>query len=261
MSAFSKHHAAHGASAEAHGDMRFSIVIPVLNEQDNILPLLAEIEVLAAPPEEVLVVDDGSTDATPERLQQALMQYPRLRVLRHGRRLGQSAGIRSGVQAARSPWVVTMDGDGQNDPADVARLVDAARVDRAPRLGLVAGLRQVRRDSWSRRAASRIANRARNAVLRDGCPDTGCSLKLFARDAYLALPFFSGQHRFLPALFLAAGYRAVYVPVSHRPRRSGTTKYANLPRAAQGIVDMLGVLWLRRRTPAEGVVEEIAPKA
>lgn len=248
------------APASSAATIRYSIVIPVYNEQDNVLPLLAEIAALPTPrPDEAIVVDDGSGDATAQRLKEALALHPWLRVLRHGRRLGQSAAVRSGVAAARSAWIVTMDGDGQNDPRDIPRLIDAALADGGADLGLVGGLRQKRRDSWSRRAASRIGNGVRNAVLRDRCPDTGCSLKLFRREAFLALPFFTALHRFLPALFLAAGYRAAYVPVSHRPRRSGRTKYANLPRAAQGVFDLIGVVWLRRRMAKAAAVEEIAP--
>ncbi|MBX6323237.1 MAG: glycosyltransferase family 2 protein [Rhodospirillaceae bacterium] len=238
--------------------MRFSVVVPVYNEQDNVLPLAAEMAALAGLGiEEILLVDDGSTDATPRRLREAQHRHPGLRVLRHGARRGQSAAIRSGVQAARAPWVATLDGDGQNDPRDLALLVEAACGPRAgDGLALVAGLRRVRRDPWTKRAASRLANAVRNALLHDGCPDTGCGLKLFRRDAFLALPFFAGMHRFLPALFQMHGHRVLYVPVSHRPRLSGRSKYANLPRALVGLVDLLGVWWLRRRTPAPVPVEE-----
>jgi dolichol-phosphate mannosyltransferase len=241
--------------------LRFSIVVPVFNEQDNVLPLLGEIAAVGGvPAEEILFVDDGSEDATPRRLREAQHEHPSLRVLRHGSRRGQSAAIRSGVQAARAPWIVTLDGDGQNDPRDLLLLVAGAAERAGADLGLVAGLRRVRRDSWSKRVGSRLANRVRNALLRDGCPDTGCSLKLFRRDAFLALPYFAGMHRFLPALFQIHGWRVAYVSVSHRPRHTGTTKYANLPRALVGTFDLLGVWWLRRRTPpAVGVEEESGP--
>ena len=237
--------------------LRFSIVVPVFNEQDNVLPLLDEIAALPGhAPQEVLFVDDGSTDATPRRLREAQHHHTGLRVLRHAARRGQSAAIRSGVRAARSAWIVTLDGDGQNDPRDLALLVDAAATRSAAGLALVAGLRRERRDSWSKRAGSRLANAVRDALLKDGCPDTGCSLKLFRRDAFLALPYFAGMHRFLPALFQIHGHAVAYVAVSHRPRRSGRTKYANLPRALVGIVDLLGVWWLRRRTPPAAAVDE-----
>jgi dolichol-phosphate mannosyltransferase len=237
--------------------LRFSIVVPVFNEQDNVLPLLEEIAALAGPaPEAIVFVDDASDDATARRLREAQHQHPALRVLRHEARRGQSAAIRSGVLSARSPWIITLDGDGQNDPRDLLLLVEAAAAAAGADLGLIAGLRRVRRDSWSKRAGSRLANGLRNALLRDGCPDTGCSLKLFRRDAFLLLPYFAGMHRFLPALFQIHGWRVSYVPVSHRPRRTGRTKYANLPRALVGIFDLLGVWWLRRRTPRAVIVDE-----
>lgn len=238
--------------------IRFSLVIPVFNEQDNVLPLLAEIAGLAAGrPDETIVVDDGSSDGTPQALSKALQQHSWLRVLRHSRRVGKSAAIRTGVRAARNSWIVTIDGDCQNDPRDIAKLLEAATSDGGADLGLVGGLRQERHDTWSRRAASRIGNAVRNAILRDRCPDTGCGLKLFRRDVFLALPFFSGLHRFLPALVQIGGHRAIYVPISHRPRLSGQSKYGNLTRAFRGTFDLLGVLWLRLRTPPRATVEEI----
>lgn len=247
--------------------VRLSIVIPVFNEADNVLPLLDEVAAAVAGlgPAEVVFVDDGSDDATVERLQSRLnggaFKPPaepgdglRLRVVRHLRRSGQSAAVWTGVKAALGPWIATLDGDGQNDPADIPSLlsvVDSGCAKDQPGVGpaLVGGVRARRRDTLSKRLASRCANRLRQALLRDGAVDTGCGLKLFRRDAFLELPFFGAMHRFLPALFLMHGHRVTYVPVNHRPRRQGVSKYGNLRRALIGLVDLLGVFWLKCRTP------------
>jgi dolichol-phosphate mannosyltransferase len=225
-----------------------SIVVPVHDEAENVAPLVAEILALGAAIElvEIVFVDDGSTDDTAARLAALRRGEPRLRLLRHGRRAGQSAAIRNGVRAARAPWIVTLDGDGQNDPADIPGLIAAAAG--APRLpALVGGLRIRRHDRWSRRVASRIANGVRGWLLGDRCPDTGCSLKLFRRDRFLELPFFDGIHRFLPALFALSGDPVLYRPVGHRPRRHGRTKYGTWRRGLIGVVDLLGVRWLQSR--------------
>jgi len=227
-----------------------SVVIPVLDEAGSVVDLLREVEAALCAqgrPYEILVVDDGSRDATPERLRDLLERggLP-LRVLRHRERLGQSAALRSGIAAARAVWVATLDGDGQDDPAEVARLL-AARDREGGALRLVCGWRRPRRDSWRRRVASRVANAVRRAVLADGTPDTGCGLRLVHRATYLELPFFDHQHRFLPALVRAAGGRVVSVEVRHRPRTRGRSKYAHGGRLAAGLVDLVGVLWLRRR--------------
>jgi dolichol-phosphate mannosyltransferase len=245
-------------AAEAAARPRFSVVIPVLNEAENVLPLLDELTASLgdAGDYEIVFVDDGSTDDTAARLQAAMPGHPGLRLLRHGRRHGQSAALRTGVAAAHGTWIVTLDGDGQNDPADIRTLLDIAwqregqREGQAegPCLALVAGLRLKRRDSAARRLATRIANAVRQAALRDGCPDSGCSLKVFRRDAYLGLPYFGAMHRFLPALFLIHGHQVTYRPVNHRPRLRGTTKYKNFRRGLVGVVDLLGVIWLKRRT-------------
>lgn len=227
-----------------------SIVVPVRNEQDNILPLVAEIH--AALEHrcrfEVLYVDDGSTDGTAMVLAEALTTYPRLRVLAHGRSCGQSAALWTGVRAARAPWVATLDGDGQNDPADLPRLL-AARDDpqRPPNLQLVTGRRAVRRDRWAKRVSSRIANAVRSRLLHDATPDTGCGLKLALRSAYLDLPFFDHMHRFLPALVQRNGGATLSVDVNHRPRSRGRSNYGVQDRLWVGIVDLFGVMWLRRR--------------
>lgn len=230
-----------------------SVVIPVFNEEDNVLPLLEEIEraLTGHTVFEVVFVDDGSSDATTARLAPAVAAG-RARLLRHLRRSGQSAAVRSGVKAARAGWVATLDGDGQNDPADIPALLAAASGPDAPRL--VGGLRATRRDTWSKRAASRAANAIRQSLLRDGCTDTGCGLKLFRRDAFLDLPFFGAMHRFLPALFKAHGHAVAYVAVGHRPRRRGASKYTNLRRGLIGVIDLLGVYWLARRTVLSPII-------
>ncbi|MDH3527358.1 MAG: glycosyltransferase family 2 protein [Gammaproteobacteria bacterium] len=230
--------------------MDLSIVIPVFNEAASISPLVDEIAaVLGGQADyEIIVVDDGSTDATAERLGACRQQQPRLRVLQHPQRSGQSAAIASGVNAARAPWIVTLDGDGQNDPADIPGLYTAATaVDAPATLWLIAGWRQRRRDSWLKRISSRIANGVRRRLLRDHTPDSGCGLRLFRRDVFLALPQFDHMHRFLPALVLRAGGQVRSLAVNHRPRRSGTSKYGVHNRLWVGLVDLLGVRWLQRR--------------
>ena len=226
-----------------------SVVVPARNEDGNLRPLLDEIVValrgvLAF---EIVVVDDASTDGSLARLQAARADIPELRVLAHDRQAGQSAAIRAGVKAARAPWVATLDGDGQNDPADLPKLL-AARDTGDPGVKLYAGWRVNRRDSGSRRWASRWANAIRARMLRDDTPDTGCGTKLFERAAFLDLPYFDHMHRYLPALMQRAGWRTVSVPVNHRARGSGASKYTNLGRALVGIRDLMGVAWLIRRS-------------
>ena len=239
--------------------VRLSVVVPVYNEADNVLPLLAEIRTaLAGRSFEVIFVDDHSDDDTAARLLPVL--GPDLRLIRHRSRAGQSAAIRTGVMAARGEWIATLDGDGQNDPADLPRLLAVAWAEGGPEL--VGGLRLKRRDSWSKRVATKIGNGIRQAVLRDGGPDTGCGIKVFRRDIFLGLPYFAAMHRFLPALFGIHGARAEYVPVNHRPRQRGVSKYGNLGRALVGIFDLLGVVWLGRRTRLPGkTTEELGPEA
>jgi dolichol-phosphate mannosyltransferase len=239
-----------------------AIVVPVHNEAENIDPLLAEIR-RAVDTErvcEVIYVDDGSTDGTPCRLASAARAFPGLRVIRHARRSGQSAALWTGVRAARASWVVTLDGDGQNDPADIPRLTGVLdSPSRPPNLWLVAGIRATRRDRWLRRAASRIANAVRSRVLGDHVSDTGCGLKLLHREAFLSLPYFDHMHRFLPALVLRGGGAVVTVPVGHRGRRRGRSKYGVLDRLGVGLVDLLGVLWLKRRMSLPAVNEGEGP--
>lgn len=233
------------------------MVVTVYNEEESIAQVCDELIVALQPvqPFEIIVVDDGSTDAT-SRLVDALRQrFHCLRLMRHERRCGKSAALLTGISAARAPWIATMDGDGQNDPADIVPMLQSAWAskDVAP---LVAGIRVRRYDSFSRRIATRVANGLRQAALSDNCPDTGCGLKVFRRDDFLRLPMFEGVHRFLPALFQAYGHPLICHSVTHRPRLSGQSKYSNLGRAMVGIRDVLGVMWLRNRTHLPGKVTE-----
>ena len=236
-----------------------SVVVPVLNEQDNIEALLAEIEAAAArvPISEVVYVDDGSTDQTPVVLRAMRSRYKSLRAIRHDRRCGQSAALWTGIKAAGNELIVTLDGDGQNDPADIVAVYEHYRkhAELSPRL-MVAGERQKRQDVLARRMASRFANGLRSALLHDETRDTGCSLKMFRRRDYMNLPYFDHMHRFLPALMMRDNVRVMHVGVSHRPRRHGVSKYGNLSRALVGISDLFGVLWLQQRPHADPQVTE-----
>ncbi len=238
--------------------MDLSIVIPVRNEAANIAPLVAEIRAAleAKLDYEIVYVDDGSTDATAAEIKTLKRGFPRLRLLRHAARAGQSAAIRSGVKAARSAWIATLDGDGQNDPADIPRLWEIARQTTETEKLLIAGFRHKRRDSTVKRLASRIANAVRASLLGDGTPDTGCGLKLFRRELYLDLPFFDHNHRFLPALVLRQGGRVSSVEVNHRPRERGISNYRVFDRLWVGITDLAGVLWLKRRASNPEIAEE-----
>ena len=233
-----------------------SVVVPVFNEEDNVAPLVAEI--VAALRDmvdfEIVYVDDDSKDGTLARLRALKVEVPELRVVHHLRQSGQSTAIRNGVKAARGEWIATLDGDGQNDPADIPKLL--AERDRAdPAIKLFAGWRVDRKDSGSKRWASKIANAIRSRMLRDATPDTGCGIKLFEREAFLDLPYFDHMHRYLPALMQRAGHRALSVPVGHRHRASGVSKYNNLNRALVGISDLRGVAWLIRRAKVTAVEE------
>lgn len=225
-----------------------SIVIPVFNESGAIEPLLREIaDSMSGFSYEILVVDDGSRDDTRNILKHLLQkQFPHLRVLRHDRNYGQSAAIDTGIHAARGRWVATLDGDGQNEPADIHRLLQVR--DGAETVQLICGLRRKRRDSLLKRLSSRLANAVRARILADATPDTGCGLKLIHRETYLSLPRFNHMHRFLPALILRAGGCVVSIEVGHRARHSGISKYGIHNRLWVGIVDLLGVAWLQRRS-------------
>ncbi|HEX2842186.1 glycosyltransferase family 2 protein [Hyphomicrobium sp.] len=231
-------------------DNSISVVIPALNEAGNIGLLVRETVscIPAFALREIVVVDDGSDDATPDELRALASEIPKLRYVRHQQRAGQSAAVRTGVRTATAPIIATMDGDGQNDPRDIAALV--SRLDQADRgkVALAGGVRTTRRAESSKRVASKFANWLRDAILDDHCPDTGCGIKAFRREVFLDLPYYSGMHRYLPALFQAYGYEAVYHPVNDRPRRAGQSKYTNLGRALIGIYDLIGVRWLIRRT-------------
>jgi dolichol-phosphate mannosyltransferase len=236
-----------------------SIVVPVRNEAGNIEPLLGEIAAACAPlgPFEVVYVDDGSSDDTALRLRQAMAQRPWLVVLRQSPSCGQSAALRSGVRRARAPLIVTIDGDGQNDPAYIPALVGALEA-AGPGAGLAAGQRLGRKDTGFKRLQSRIANGVRRSVLKDGTRDTGCGLKAVRRDVYLALPYFDALHRFMPALVKREGYEVVLVDVVDRPRLTGVSNYGFLDRLFVGIQDLAGVAWLIRRRRRRPVVVEVA---
>ena len=229
-------------------ELALSVVVPIYNEQDNVEPLCRQIQesldgVISF---EIVLVDDGSTDATASVFASIESQYTGCQLLVHPRNCGQSAGLCTGIAAATGELIVTLDGDLQNDPADIPKLLEA--------LGqagdghwLIAGNRAKRNDSWFRRLSSRVANKVRNALLHDHCPDTGCSLKLFRRDDYLLLPQFDHMHRFLPALFAREGVAIINVPVNHRPRIAGVSKYGLGNRLWVGIIDLIGVRWILKR--------------
>ena len=241
--------------------MQLSVIIPVRNEAENILPLLAEIHATLAGREfEVVYVDDGSTDATSKVLTDAQARYPRLRVLAHAESCGQSAALITGFRAARGEWIVTLDGDGQNDPADIPKLLAVRDGSGRPaNLQLVAGYRKKRQDTWLKRFSSRVANGVRSRLLGDATPDTGCGLKLILRSAVLELPVFDHMHRFLPALIQRNGGATLSVEVNHRPRTRGTSNYGMFDRLWVGIVDLFGVMWLQRRVRRPRVSERARP--
>jgi len=240
--------------------MDLSVVIPVKNEAQNIEPLVNEITAAldGLTAYEVLYVDDGSEDGTAGEVMRFAAAVPNLRLLRHVRSCGQSAAILTGVMAARGGWIATLDGDGQNDPADIPRLWRLACAAPSNPPVLIAGHREKRQDSWSKRAASRIANAIRAKLLGDATPDTGCGLKLFPRALFLELPAFDHMHRFLPALVLRAGGVVRSVPVNHRPRRGGVSKYGVFDRLGVGIVDLFGVWWLQRRIARPHLIGEVS---
>jgi len=222
-----------------------SVIVPVKNEQDNVTSLIAEINsALQGVVHEIIYVDDGSTDATYATLVNLKKQYKQLRVVQHVNSCGQSTAVRTGVKHAKYAWVATLDGDGQNDPADIPKLMLAV----TDGVELAGGNRRAsRRDTWVKRMSSVIANTVRSKMLKDDTPDTGCGLKLFSREAFLDLPYFDHMHRFLPALIKRRGGKIVSVPVSHRNREHGKSNYGTIDRLLVGIVDLFGVAWLQRR--------------
>lgn len=233
---------------------QISVVVPVRNEQDNVSGLILEIHTAlnGVIEHEIIYIDDGSTDNTFSRLKQLQSQYPQLRIVRHKQSCGQSTAVRSGVKAAHYDWVATLDGDGQNDPADIPKLLAAL----AQGVELVGGNRRAsRRDTWIKRISSVVANGVRSRMLHDDTPDTGCGLKLFSRQAFLDLPYFDHMHRFLPALIKRRGGLIVSVPVSHRNREHGKSNYGTLDRLRVGIVDLFGVAWLQRRAKIPTVMD------
>jgi dolichol-phosphate mannosyltransferase len=230
--------------------MDLSVVIPVHNEEKSIGDLINEITIALSGryQHEIIVVDDGSTDNTLEVLLKIKKKLPSLRVVKHLTNSGQSTAIRTGIQHAKSTWIATLDGDGQNDPADIPSLYNELinNRDSDPWL-VVAGYRKKRKDTWLKRISSRYANGIRDKLLQDGTPDTGCGLKVFSRDSFLELPYFDHMHRYIPALFQRQGGRVVSVEVNHRHRMQGVSKYGFHNRLWVGVVDILGVRWLQRR--------------
>ncbi|MDR3511866.1 MAG: glycosyltransferase [Caulobacteraceae bacterium] len=233
-------------------DPDFSVVTPVFNEEGAVAGLAREIaaafEGLAY---EMIFIDDASRDGTRAALVALKAELPALRVIGHARNAGQSRAIRTGVLAARGAIVVTLDGDGQNDPADAPRLAQRL-MDAPPGLGLIGGERTKRRDTLAKRVASRMANAVRGRLLGDGAADSGCGLKAIRREVYLRLPFFDHQHRFMPALVIREGFEAAFEPVGHRPRETGASKYTNLGRLWASVWDLMGVVWLRARARHPG---------
>lgn len=236
-----------------------SVVVPVLDEEDNVVPLLEEIvEALGGEAFEVLFVDDASTDATWQRLTQAKANHSTLRCLRHNLNCGQSSAVRTGVHYAQGDLIVVLDGDGQNDPADIPNLLRQMRdADAGERLGMVAGERRRRRDSFLKRLASRVGNMLRRGLVGDKASDAGCGLKVFHRQIFLELPYFDHMHRFMSALMLRHGYRVKYVKVNHRHRQFGTSKYGVIDRLLVSVADIQGIRWLSRRCRLPDNVDEI----
>ncbi|MEJ0026433.1 MAG: glycosyltransferase family 2 protein [Rhizomicrobium sp.] len=235
-----------------------SVVVPVKDEAENVGPLAREIAAAVTGEDaEIIFVDDGSTDGTGAALKALKDEIPSLRVIQHGRNLGQSRGIRTGVRAARSDVIVTLDGDGQNDPADIPKLLAVLRGPDAGNIGVVSGVRARRKDTFSRRFASRLGNAIRSRLLDDGAIDTGCGLKVFRREAFLALPYFDHIHRFIITLMIREGYDVRFAEVNHRPRTHGRSKYTNFGRLLVSVNDILGVRWLQRRFRANAESREI----
>lgn len=230
--------------------MKISVVIPVHNEEENVLPLANEIrETLNSKMDyELIFVDDGSTDQTPARLNRMKNSMVNFHFIRHGSCCGQSTALSTGIRRAQHPVIVTLDGDGQNDPKDIHHLLNIYEKEhRKETPALITGFRYMRQDTGWRKISSKIANTVRAGLLKDDTPDTGCGLKVFPRELFLAFPYFDHMHRFLPALAKRAGGRVVSVKVNHRPRTRGISHYGTLDRLLVGIVDLFGVMWLLKR--------------
>lgn len=238
--------------------IQISVVIPARNEAENIITLVEDIDraLTAVGDFEIIVVDDASTDDSVAVLRNRAQSMPSLRVLTHDRSGGQSAAVHSGVLVARGAVICTLDGDGQNPAEELPHLLAPILGDATGRIGLVAGQRVARQDSWSKKAASKFANGLRGWMLQDGTRDTGCGLKAFRREAFLALPYFNHMHRYLPALFARDGWAIAHVDVSHRARGAGRSNYSNLQRAVVGAVDLIGVAWLLRRRKISTVLPD-----
>lgn len=233
-----------------------SVVVPVHNEQGAAAPLAREIAAaFSGRSYEMVFVDDASRDQTLAELRTLMTELPTLRVLSHATNAGQSRAVRTGVMAARAPIVVTLDGDGQNPPADAPRLADLLAASPAT-VGLVGGVRSKRQDSEAKRRASRWANRIRRKLLSDDADDTGCGLKAFRRDIFLRLPYFDHIHRYLPALMIREGYQNLYLDVDHRHRETGQSKYTNWGRLMASVSDLMGVVWLKSRSRHPGSISE-----
>lgn len=233
-----------------------SVIAPMYNEAGGAGVLVDEIAAaLSGVDHEIIIVDDASTDETVNTLKEAGARHRQLRILRHEKNAGQSRAVRTGVLAARAPVIATLDGDGQNNPADIPALYKQL-MDADGRVAMVAGERLGRQDSAAKKIASRAANGIRRWLLNDGAADTGCGLKVFRRDAFLRLPYFDHLHRYLPALMAREGYQVAFAPVSHRARAHGSSKYTNFGRALVAVRDMMGVMWLNARARQPGRIEE-----
>ena len=240
-------------------NVEISVVVPVFNEEENAGPLIEEIATAMKDHNyEMVFVDDCSTDTTLAVLKELKKKNKNLRVLHHNQNAGQSRGVRSGVMAATGIYVATLDGDGQNDPADIPALFKKiTRKDAPQNLALVGGRRAKRKDTWAKRIGSRFGNGVRKWLLKDEADDTGCGLKVFSREAFLRLPYFDHIHRYIPALMLREGYAIEFEDVGHRNRQFGVSKYTNFGRLLVSIADLRGVMWLRRRSRNPGQVDEV----
>lgn len=239
-------------------NLLYSIVIPIYNEADNIIPLVEEVEwVMHAYPHlwELIFVDDGSTDASFDILQKLVAAKPYIRCITLKKNYGQTSALSAGIQASRATWVLSLDGDGQNDPRDIPLLIETCAS--SDGCDLVSGIRRNRRDPWHKRIISKLANKVRRSVLKDNTQDTGCSLKMYRRSCFEKIPLFKGMHRFLPALFQIEGYKTKEVVVHHRERRRGKSKYHLFNRGTSLFFDLLAVAWMRKRKLAYEIEREL----